>query len=437
MNNIKLLEDMVYGIYFCETPTMKKYYITNYLKSHEDLRDDFNLMLKVLTGEEKLGYSYIDMHCDTWCLKDDCTFKDVFDYLMEPRLNHDLSMNNILDHCRNTSSHGQFLEMVFNRDIKLGIGKSLIEHDNVSPMLAKRFDEAFKEDRIGYYLTEKLDGNRCIAQYDTVEDKWKFYSRNGKEMRVSFDMSGLDTGYVYDGEVLSVKQTENSGKIYDLITKGIAINHAFDDNFSSTNGIINSNSISKDLVYNIFDIVTSECYIDRRKQLDEMHPQSKEVRIVPVLRYYNNADELKDNIHYLLDKVTSYGAEGLMLNTATGAYQNKRTNELLKLKKAYTMDMVVINTFNGKGKYADCVGGLICGCTTEDGKHIVVEVGTGLSDYERLVWKGEPKRILGKIVEVEYFSISQNRMLVGTNEYSLRFPRLKRVRDDKNEVSEN
>ena len=38
-------------------------------------------------------------------------------------------------------------------------------------------------------------------------------------------------------------------------------------------------------------------------------------------------------------------------------------------------------------------------------------------------------------IEVEYFDISQNKSALGTNSYSLRFPRLKKVRTDKNDTS--
>ena len=46
-----------------------------------------------------------------------------------------------------------------------------------------------------------------------------------------------------------------------------------------------------------------------------------------------------------------------------------------------------------------------------------------------------PKLYNGDCLEVEYFDISQNKLSSGSNIYSLRFPRLKCVRTDKNETS--
>ena len=46
------------------------------------------------------------------------------------------------------------------------------------------------QSKTGYYITEKLDGNRCIAEYNG--DKWTFTSRNEKPLAVSFDLSSFD-----------------------------------------------------------------------------------------------------------------------------------------------------------------------------------------------------------------------------------------------------
>ena len=59
----------------------------------------------------------------------------------------------------------------------------------------------------------------------------------------------------------------------------------------------------------------------------------------------------------------------------------------------------------------------------------------GLSDEQRELWAMDPSLIVGKIIEVGYFSMSQNANLNGTKYYSLRFPRLKQVRYDKEVTS--
>ena len=137
----------------------------------------------------------------------------------------------------------------------------------------------------------------------------------------------------------------------------------------------------------------------------------------------------------MLAAVTDIGGEGIMINLGDRTYQHKRTDGLLKMKKVQTMDMLVINTEYGSGKYEGQVGALLCQITTDDGKVISCNVGTGLSDEQRLDWAIHPENIVGKIVEIGYFSLSQSSDARGSRFYSLRFPRLKGVRNDKSETS--
>jgi ATP-dependent DNA ligase len=332
-----------------------------------------------------------------------------------------------------TNQWYDFFEPIVNRTLRLGIGNSLIDKDSLSPMLAKKFDGYAKFDKDGYYLTEKLDGNRCIAHFE--DGKWQFTSRSGKQMHVDFDMSGLDERLIYDGEILSPEQVSMSLAIEDKIRFGIEPNTVFSDNFSSTSGLINQHRTNKNLVYNIFDVMYNVSYRQRREELDRMHPESNQVRILPVLKHCKDQEELQEAWD-ILNKITDLGGEGVMINLGASEYLHKRTDQILKLKKVYTMDMIVYDIKPGTGKYENQVGSIEAKITTEDGKEIYCSVGTGLSDSQRMTWSLHPDKILGKTIEVSYFSLSQNKQDKGSNVYSLRFPRLKRVRSDKSQSSE-
>jgi len=307
---------------------------------------------------------------------------------------------------------------------------------DISPMLAKKFEDDIKYDKDGYYITEKLDGNRCIASYS--DGKWNFTSRNGKAMYVDFDMEGLDKNFVYDGEILSPEQVEMSNAIHAKVVYDINLNKKFSDMFSGTSGLINRHTTDKKLVYNIFDIQDSSAtYRERREVLDSFtNVTSLDVRILPVLKHCKDATELQE-CYDILDKIVAIGGEGAMINLGSANYMHKRTDRLLKLKKVYTMDMVVYDVEYGTGKYEGQIGALKAIAKTPDNKVVRCNVGSGLTDEQRLNWSKNLDLIINKIIEVSYFSLSQTKedREYGTNMYSLRFPRLKCVRTDKDVTS--
>ncbi len=391
------------------------------------LKDDFNFCLEVLAGKHKLGYKYEYVDGTSMVPVFCTTIKELVEYLKRPSLEHNLSRENIYKHLARTCEFAEFLEPLCNCTYKLGIGNSVLEKSSTAPMLAKKF-----EGQLGYgdfYVTEKLDGNRCIAYYE--DNRWHFVSRSGKHMNVDFDMSGLPEELVYDGEVVSPAQVEMSDAIVYSIRTGNDVGKIHTD-FNATSGLINRHTANKSLIYCIFDIQDTATYIKRRELLEHLNPMGKDVRILKLLAKVNRGDE--EYLGELLDKVVSIGGEGLMINWAHVKYENKRTNALLKYKQVQTMDMLVIDTFEGNGKYQGMCGGITCFAELADGQ-IQVDVGSGLNDAQRFAWRDKNK-IVGKIVEVSYFSLSQNKETLGSNFYSLRFPRLKKVRTDKNDTSE-
>ena len=362
-------------------------------------------------------------------LKEETTLRE----FLAPLFNlPDKSDSTIYVACRRYGGFYEYIAPLLRRDWRLGIGKSLLGVDQTSPMLAKKYEpgKLASAEGKGYYVTEKLDGNRCKARYDDDEGRWVFTSRSGKEMRVNFDMRGFPTYHVYDGEIMSKEQLKSPGQA----------------NFNSLSGIVNSKyKEKKGLVYVIFDIIdTISIYEERRDQLNAVDAyrnrhgfdRSSDTQILPVLKYCENKEELEKWLPILLDEITVAKGEGCMVNLGNRVYEQKRTNALLKVKLLETMDMKVMALKEGTGKHAGRVGSMTCFCNASDGKRYECSVGTGLSDEQRDRWTDHPDEILGKIVEVAYFSISQDAKRRGTKEYSLRFPRLKKVREDKEETSE-
>ena len=396
-----------------------------------ELKDDWQYILEILAGKHKLGYTY-DEYCTPHRPQDslsEITFRQYLEPLYEPMRSNNFTQMNCLQAMKSCGYATRFIENIVNRNLKLGIGPSQLPKDGLAPMLAKKFEDVKLKDDV-YYVTEKLDGNRCIAKFDG--NRWIFISRNGKPLKVDINMGDLPTDVVYDGELLSPQQT------YDSIMATMAIWRSKDipkykGEFNSTSGLINSKQKDKKLVYNIFDVMTDDVYIKRRMYLSTLPWRTGDTRILPILAKIDKEHE--DVVSNMLEDMTKAGAEGLILNAGSANYQHKRTADLIKVKNTYTIDMLVTDWEYGTGKYDGMLGALHCTAITEDGKRIEAKIGTGISDIQREMWADDPSLIVGKIVEVSYFSMSQSSSTYGTKSYSLRFPRLKRVRYDKEVTS--
>ena len=402
-----------------------------------DVKDDFLYCIELLAGKRKIGYTY-----ESYCKEiiatghEEQSVKEYLEPLFKPSKLGDYRESTKQAAISEVRWYPDFVSSIVNRTLRLGIGNCLLEKEVDAPMLAKKYEGKLVTDDM-VYITEKLDGNRCIAKWNGKE--WTFTSRNGKAMYVDIDMGVLNKDLVYDGEILSKEQTNWS------IMRYCAVNDSklsreylkFKNTFNSTSGMINRhNKKDKDLVYNIFDIQDDTLpYATRRAWLNEqVNTRSSQARILPVLGMYKGSNELS-NIDKLLDDMADMGAEGLMLNLGRGRYESKRSGNLLKYKKLNTMDMKVVDWEYGNGKYECAVGNLIAECTLPDGREVSCKIGTGISDEQRFEWATNPGLILGKIIEVAYFELSQNSRTDGTKQYSLRFPRMKSVRNDKKECS--
>jgi DNA ligase-1 len=117
------------------------------------------------------------------------------------------------------------------------------------------------------------------------------------------------------------------------------------------------------------------------------------------------------------------GYEGIMLKDPSAGYKCKRSVAWLKLKPFIEVSLTVIAVEEGTGKNIGRLGALVCE-GEDDGRRIVVNVGSGFSDDDRIAYWASREEVVGMVVEVRADAITQNQD--GT--YSLRFPRFLRFR---------
>lgn len=408
---VKIIEKLFKTLMQTNSRLEKEYYVEALKLKHPKIVNDLNFCFEVLAGKHKVGYTaYKTSTPHTAKDIGFKTIKEFYNNIIKTIKTNEVGIHTCM--CLIPENLQDFFVSLTNREYKLGFSNHQEMKTNLSPMLAKNYLDVHKEQY--YYIQEKLDGNRCIAYYNTEQEKWCFQSRSGKPMKLNFDMSWCgDTTLIFDGEVMTL------GK-------------AGTRDFNRTSGAINGKYTNKsDLHYYIYDIIDDELTYKKRKAVLEYYMNNtdmkKDCSILPVLDFvpvYLNTD-YNWQLDEWLDKIVAEGGEGIILRDPDSVYKHTRTEALLKYKKLQTMDLRIIGWNEGNGKYEGAIGSFIC--ETDDGS-IKVNVA-GMNDNMRF---SNPNDWIGTIIEVAYFDKSKSK----TNNYtSLRFPRLKRVRFDKNETS--
>jgi DNA ligase-1 len=128
----------------------------------------------------------------------------------------------------------------------------------------------------------------------------------------------------------------------------------------------------------------------------------------------------------LYTKLTSEGAEGIMLRAPGSPYQTKRSKYMLKYKIKEDAECILREYIPGDGKYKGMLGSLKCELIT-DGKPngIFTQIGTGLNDSQRENYKNVNSSDyipIGSIISFSYMEM--------TKEGVSRHPVYRGIRDD-------
>lgn len=325
-----------------------------------------------------------------------------------------------------TKEAKDIVKQIVTKSLKVGITEKTInkvygkgEIPSFAVMLAESY--AKKESHLTgkFYVTQKLDGNRCIAIKDN--DEVRFFTRKGQPIEGMTDLEKeimkLRNGIVLDGELLL--RNDN--------------NLPADELFRETQKVVRKDGVKKNLEFYAFDILSVEefkngisinKYEHRREELESLFSFFGEdfeyTKVLPVL--YKGDD--KNMIGVLMKYAEEKGWEGLMVNSADGLYQSKRTSDLLKVKHMETADLIVMSIEKAiDGQFKDMLARV-----NVEYKGNLVGVGSGFSIEERKKFAENPDLIVGKIIEVQYFEESKDDK---TGQPSLRFPVFKGIREDK------
>jgi DNA ligase-1 len=306
---------------------------------------------------------------------------------------------------------------ILKKDLKCGVAEGIV--NKAFPKLIPEFEiqlaqpsKFLKRVRYPCLVQAKYDGVRVVALTEPKENDVTYYSRNGKQfMNFScFNKELLQLSNkepkMFDGEVIGPRGDDFRGIMQQCRRK-------FDVE-------------PKGLNFNVFDwmpmhhfIRQNTCFLqkDRTGYLGELHEMThtepQRVFIV-VGKICNNEEELM--AYY--DSCVGEGFEGIIIKDLEGEYEFKRSVSWIKMKPSDTIDLKVTEIQEGRGKYAGKLGAFIV-----DREGVTINVGSGLKDDERVSLEEAQKLYVGKVIEIEYDSI--------TPDGSLRFPRFKCLREDK------
>lgn len=284
-----------------------------------------------------------------------------------------------------------------------------------------------------WYISKKIDGVRLLimCKYNDKLNEWSAYSytRQGKSknnMKVieqsiiqclnKIQNTTLKNGCIFDGEFCKIKD----GK----------------DDFTGTiSAIFKDTEQNLSVKYFVFDLLTldefygitklSRSFVSRQKTLSDMFPKFREsnfnVQIVEQVQYTN------DNFIMMKQRCDTYEWEGLILRKNT-TYKGKRSSDILKVKKMQSDEFIVrgvnlstkriLNKHTGKMEDCHILKSIVVSVDNND-----VNVGSGFTDDERVYFYNNPQKIIGKVVEIQYFEKSKN--IKGSA--SLRFPVIKTI----------
>lgn len=387
----------------------------------------------ITTGISKKKISKLQQSFEDRIVDPNYDVLDLLDYIKEHNTGRDVDLSKLENYAEMNSPYADIIYGLVSKELNLGIQATTLNKvygDNFVPtfdlMLAmKYFDDPDKylPDGTEFDITTKLDGVRCVCFYDN--DSIKFFSRQGQPIYGLNQLEeavreNLTPGYVYDGELLLNRSDLHSKDLYRATVK-----------------VTSADAVKENIVFNIFDrLLTEEFkrgYSDSisRDRKDALHAElqrnrSEFLKEVEIL--YRGTD--KSRIQYWLDKITSEGGEGVMLNLCDSPYECKRSKVILKVKKMQSADLKCIAVEEGTGQNVGRLGAAIVQLPVED-KVYEVSVGSGFTFEDREYFWNNRDEIVGKIIEVQYFEITQNQQ----GGYSLRFPVFKAVRNDKTEVS--
>ncbi|MBL9091618.1 MAG: DNA ligase [Planctomycetaceae bacterium] len=235
-------------------------------------------------------------------------------------------------------------------------------------LLAETWDG--EQDVSGWWLSEKLDGVRAV---------WtgrQFLSRQGNVFHAPTWFTADLPEFPLDGELWLARRA-----------------------FQRTVSIVRRHDQPSDwqkIRYVVFDAPAEHAPFERRLQTCREHFEKCPALYVDVLE--QAVCRGRDHLDRELDRIEGLGGEGIMLRRPESAYEAGRSSSLLKVKRFFDAEVLVVAHEPGKGRHRGRLGALIC----ELPGGVRFAVGSGLTDAER-----ERPPAIGSIITFRYQELTE------------------------------
>lgn len=260
----------------------------------------------------------------------------------------------------------------------------------VSPM------KEMKRIQFPCFAQTKMDGQRGVIV--KREGHVTVFSRNGSTMtkldeHFGVILEGIDN-VVLDGEITVL---DKDGNTHDRKTGNGMCNKTV------VEGDISAEEISRFrfTAWDIIDIKEFDLGHDSttgRQRLEKLRNLTKH-ELFSVVDTFDIAD--MDQAKEIFNKLLASGQEGIILKNNDHPWEDKRSRQCVKMKAELEADLTITGFAEGTGKASGMCGAIQCKGTI-DGQEIIVDVGTGLNDSDRVdIWSRQ-EELIGTIVEVKY-----------------------------------
>lgn len=401
-------------------------------KDNELFKECLNFLLdgNITTGIAEKKYDAIIVDCYDWVhnnIKKE--FLECLNYIKKHNTGREEDIIRVKSWCCTLNTDiKNFVRGMITKSIKLGADAKLVNKcihgliPTFDVMLGTPIDKVKLKGNEWISISRKLNGCRCTFIGD------KCMTRQGKEYK------GLDH-IIRDLHSLGLKNYFVDGELIYKNEEGLSDSEAFQ---KGTGIAMSKNNDKSDLKLVIFDAFlleefwsgkSKESYYERKQVLLEIREDIElfdEVKNVEVVQMcYEGTNHAE--IWKWLDYAEENDWEGIILNLDT-PYECKRTKNLIKVKKFYSVDLKCTGVEEGTGRNKGTLGALVC-----DYKGNKVHIGSGFSDENRKrIWQ-HPENVIGKIITIKYKEETKNK----DGGISIQFPVFETVRFDKDIPSYN